>query len=229
MKIMTMLSAVSLYLLWMNGVIAEVNPVTPTLSSAEQLRRLNDDSLLHLLEGDSSQKELPVNSKLDSSQKELPVNSKLDSSQKKLLVNSKLDSSQKKLPVNSKLDSSQKKLPVNSKLDSSQKELPVNSKLDSSQKEFFANLKPDPFFYFQAGSLHKNIKALSEKFHYSLLWHVVDDETGQLADFDYVGDETVSAKTVPEILDKAMKPYNVQVKVWTGNHVICVTSDGSCE
>ena len=203
MKIMTMLSAVSLYLLWMNGVIAEVNPVTPTLSSAEQLRRLNDDSLLHLLEGDSSQKELPVNSKLDSSQKELPVNSKLDSSQKKLLVNSKLDSSQKKLPV--------------------------NSKLDSSQKEFFANLKPDPFFYFQAGSLHKNIKALSEKFHYSLLWHVVDDETGQLADFDYVGDETVSAKTVPEILDKAMKPYNVQVKVWTGNHVICVTSDGSCE
>src|SRR3990167_9976399 len=197
MKIMTMLSAVSLYLLWMNGVIAEVNPVTPTLSSAEQLRRLNDDSLLHLLEGDSSQKELPVNSKLDSSQKELPVNSKLDSSQKKLLVNSKLDSSQKKLPV--------------------------NSKLDSSQKEFFANLKPDPFFYFQAGSLHKNIKALSEKFHYSLLWHVVDDETGQLADFDYVGDETVSAKTVPEILDKAIKPYNVQVKVWTGNHVICVT------
>src|SRR3990167_7992792 len=197
MKIMTMLSAVSLYLLWMNGVIAEVNPVTPTLSSAEQLRRLNDDSLLHLLEGDSSQKKLPVNSKLDSSQK--------------------------KLPVNSKLDSSQKKLPVNSKLDSSQKELPVNSKLDSSQKEFFVNLKPDPFFYFQEGSLHKNIKALSEKFHYSLLWHVVDDETCQLADFDYVGDEIVSAKTVPEILDKAMKPYNVQLKVWTGNHVICVT------
>src|SRR3990167_1986645 len=210
MKIMTMLSAVSLYLLWMNGVIAEVNPVTPTLSSAEQLRRLNDDSLLHLLEGDSSQKKLPVNSKLDSWQKKMPVNSKLDSSQKKL-------------PVNSKLDSSQKKLPVNSKLDSSQKKLPVNSKLDSSQKEFFVNLKPDPFFYFQEGSLHKNIKALSEKFHYSLLWHVVDDETCQLADFDYVGDEIVSAKTVPEILDKAMKPYNVQLKVWTGNHVICVT------
>ena len=92
-----------------------------------------------------------------------------------------------------------------------------------------AKIKSDPYFYFKNGSLHHNVQQFSHKFHYQLIWHVLDPQTGQLADYRFVGNENIVAKTPVEILKQATKDYDLQVNVWDGNHVICVSSDGNCE
>lgn len=89
--------------------------------------------------------------------------------------------------------------------------------------------KPTYHYQFHDGSLHSNVQAFASHYHYKLLWHVVDADNGQFADFQHVGDEAIKADSVPKILQQVMQPYDVQVKVWQANKVFCVTTDGQCE
>jgi hypothetical protein len=83
-------------------------------------------------------------------------------------------------------------------------------------------------FVEKSGSLRASVESYMKKFHYHLIWNVVDPNTGLKSDFMIIDSAVIKDASSVDILRQLTKPFPVQVSVWEGNHVVCVTNNNSC-
>ena len=101
------------------------------------------------------------------------------------------------------------------------------TKAMGTKKKHAPKVKAEKYYFkVYSGSLKRNITRFSQRFHYKLIWNVKLIQ--MQIDFSWVGNKTFVAPTSQQLLQQIMEAYPVQVMVWQGNRVICVTSNNSC-
>ena len=75
-------------------------------------------------------------------------------------------------------------------------------------------------FKVKNGSLHHDIIQFSQKYDYQLVWNIKDPATGLKADYNWLGQKTITKRSPLEILQQMVKPYHLSTHVWQANHII---------
>lgn len=74
--------------------------------------------------------------------------------------------------------------------------------------------KPTPLYAISvSGSLKENIERIMERYHWKVIWK---------APFDYNFDGRVTGSSLPNVMEKLLKPFPLQAQLFMSNHIMTI-------